>query len=91
MSQSDRMIGVRELKAHASAVLREVCETGVDYVISVRGRPIARIEPLLLEGFPLGLDGMGSSRGTLSGLPRLDWDDFAAAKSLWQPGLLDDE
>ena len=83
------MIGVRELKAHASAVLREVCETGVEVIISMRGRPVARIEPFTSEG-PPGIDGMGSSRGALSNLPRLDSDDFAVAKAIWQPRPLRD-
>jgi prevent-host-death family protein len=87
MPQSARVVGVRELKAHASAVLREVCENGTEFIISMRGRPIARIEPLAGEGALPAVDGMGDSRGALSELPRLDWDDFAVAKRLWQPEL----
>ena len=90
MSAGARVIGVRELKAHASAVLREVCETGAEFVISVRGRPVARIEPIAADSAGPTADGMGDSRGALSGLPQLDWDDFLAAKRLWQVERLDD-
>lgn len=39
-------IGVRELKARASEVLREVREHRARYIVSSRGRPIAAIVPL---------------------------------------------
>lgn len=39
-------IGIRELKSHASAILRKVKETGARYIITHRGRPIAAIIPL---------------------------------------------
>lgn len=87
MAQTARVIGVRELKARASAVLREACENGTEVIISLRGRPIARIEPLSGGNAQPVLDGMGSSRGALKDLPRLDEDDFLAAKRLWQPDL----
>ena len=90
MTEHVRMIGVRELKAHASAVLRDVCETGSEFIISVRGRPVARIEPLAAESFPPDVDGMGNTRGAFADLPQLDWDDFVAVKRVWQPELPDD-
>lgn len=39
-------IGVRELKARASEVLREVKERRARYIVSSRGRPIAAIVPI---------------------------------------------
>ncbi|NPV09926.1 MAG: type II toxin-antitoxin system Phd/YefM family antitoxin [Anaerolineae bacterium] len=39
-------IGVREFKARASEVLREVRESRARYVISYRGRPVAALVPL---------------------------------------------
>ena len=39
-------IGLRELKARASEVLREVKERGRRYVVTHRGRPVALITPL---------------------------------------------
>ena len=90
-SSSARVIGMRELKAHASAVLREVYESGAEFTVSLHGRPIARIEPLAGETASPGLDGMGSSRGVFVNLPSLDWDDFAAAKRIWDSEPFDDQ
>ncbi len=39
-------VGVRELKTRASAIVREVRERGVRYVITSRGRPVAVIVPI---------------------------------------------
>lgn len=39
-------IGVRELKIHASEIVRQVREEGVRYVITHRGRPVAAIIPV---------------------------------------------
>jgi len=90
-TQNGNVIGVRELKTHVSAVLREVCETGAEFIVSVHGRPVARLEPLAAERVAAGVDGMGNSRGVLGSLPSLVWDDFVAAKSIWRARLLDDE
>jgi prevent-host-death family protein len=39
-------IGIRELKAHASEVVRAVQEKRARYVITQRGKPVALIVPL---------------------------------------------
>lgn len=39
-------ISVRELKIHASEIVRKVKESGVRYVITRRGRPAAMLVPL---------------------------------------------
>jgi prevent-host-death family protein len=39
-------IGVRELKTHASEIVRQVKETGAHYVITHRGHPTALIIPI---------------------------------------------
>ena len=43
-------IGLRELKAHASEILRQVRERRQRYVVTHRGRPVALLTPL--EGPP---------------------------------------
>ena len=91
MAEFKRAIGIRELKAHTSAVLREVQETGAEFVITMHGRPVARIEPVEGERAMPVVNGMGDSRGVLSGLPSLSWQDFEAGKQLWEPGPLDDK
>jgi prevent-host-death family protein len=39
-------IGVRELKIHASEIVRKVKERGERYIITHRGRPVAAIIPV---------------------------------------------
>jgi prevent-host-death family protein len=38
-------VGVRELKARATEILREVGELGTRYVVTVRGRPVGVLIP----------------------------------------------
>jgi len=85
-----QVLGVRELKAHASEVLREVESNGTEFVITVRGRPVARIEPLNRESGD-AVDGMGNTRDALNDLPDLQWEDFVALKRIWEPRDLDTE
>lgn len=91
MSIAGRIIGVRELKARTSEVLREVQETGAEFVITVRGKAVARLEPLTVEERALPVDGMGGLRGALKDWPKLEWEDFLAAKKAWEPGTIDDD
>lgn len=39
-------IGVRELKTHASEIVRRVREERARYVITYRGRPVGQLTPL---------------------------------------------
>jgi prevent-host-death family protein len=39
-------IGVRELKIHASEIVRKVKEKRMRYVVTLRGRPVAAIIPV---------------------------------------------
>jgi prevent-host-death family protein len=41
-----RSIGVRELKAHTSRILRRVREKGEAVEVTYRGRPVARLVPV---------------------------------------------
>jgi prevent-host-death family protein len=42
-------VGVRELKNRTSEIVRAVREEGVEYVITYRGRPAARLIPIANE------------------------------------------
>lgn len=89
MSSPPRTVGIRELKAHTSALLRAVQEDGAEIIVTVHGRPVARIEPVG-EAAETSTDGMGGTRGVLSGrTPEAGWDDFDAAKQLWSPRMPD--
>jgi antitoxin (DNA-binding transcriptional repressor) of toxin-antitoxin stability system len=61
-----RTIGRRELKAQTSAVVREIQSMGAEFIVTVRGRPVARIEPIVADQRS-SPDGMGGLRGALFG------------------------
>jgi len=42
-------VGVRELKNQTSRVIRAVCEEMVEYVVTLRGEPVAVLRPLTTE------------------------------------------
>lgn len=42
-------VGVRELKNRASEIVRAVREEQVEYVITYRGQPVARLVPITKE------------------------------------------
>ena len=42
-------VGVRELKNRTSRVIRAVCEEMVEYVVTLRGEPVAVLRPLTAE------------------------------------------
>ena len=78
------IIGVRELKANASRVLKDVEKSGEEIVITRRGKPCAKLVPV-----SVGLERertLGSLRGALLSLPELDFDDFMDVKSVWEQG-----
>ncbi len=44
-----KTVGVRELKNQASRVIREVVEEKAEYVVTLRGEPLALLRPLTRE------------------------------------------
>ena len=85
-----RTIGVRELKAQASELLRQVAGSGSEFIITVRGRPVARLEPIAPGEAGPPSDGTGGSRGVFAGGPAGEWEDFLDAKRIWDPRPLPD-
>jgi prevent-host-death family protein len=49
MVQRVRTIGAAEFKAKCLAILEDVAATGVPIVVTKRGRPVARVEPMDAE------------------------------------------
>ena len=43
-------IGVRELKTHASEILRSVRETRARYTVTYRGKPVGMLVPMPADG-----------------------------------------
>lgn len=76
-------IAVRELKARASELLRQV-EEGEEFLVTRYGKPCARLVPAD------GAEGPRTKLPALLGiyrdrLPPLTWDDFLEAKRIWEP------
>ena len=73
---------IREFKAKASAILREI-EDGEEVIITRRGRPCGKLsavnEP---EGNKASLETL---RGSLTYLPDAAYEDFLDIKSIWEP------
>ncbi len=44
-----KSVGVRQLKNEATQLVRDVRETGAEYVITVSGEPVAKLVPLQRE------------------------------------------
>ncbi|MCB0215072.1 MAG: type II toxin-antitoxin system Phd/YefM family antitoxin [Caldilineae bacterium] len=67
-------IGIRELKAHASEIVRQVREKGAVYEVTVRGEVAARLVPTeasrplsreAIEGWLREMDGLADEIGRL--------------------------
>ncbi len=78
-------VSIRELKARASEILREVERHGTEFTVTRRGRPVARIEPAEEMTVNRPIDGMGGLRGAFPDWPDLEWEDFMEAKRIWEP------
>ena len=77
-------IGVRDLKANASKVIKEVEKLGEEIIITRRGKPCVKLVPI---GASLkGERTLGSLKGALLSLPELDFDDFMDVKTVWEQG-----
>ncbi|MDP1808011.1 MAG: type II toxin-antitoxin system prevent-host-death family antitoxin [Actinomycetota bacterium] len=74
-------IGVRELKAKAGEVLREVSQKRKEFIITSHGRPCGKIVPLKEE--PEAPSGKKTLRGAYPHLPELDEKDFRQIKNIW--------
>jgi prevent-host-death family protein len=72
-----REVGIRELKAQASDILRRVREEGETYEVTYRGRAIARLVPIIEP----------KSEGTGEDFWK-EWDELAAAiGAQWPEGV----
>ncbi len=80
MDKTERKIGASELKAKCLRVLDEVAAEGHAYVITKRGRPVARLTPIAAPGGTLC--GAWKERGRVVGdIVHGEWtDEFEAAR-----------
>lgn len=75
-------IGIRELKAKAGEVIREVSQKRKEIIITNHGRPCGKIVPLAEESE--APSGKKTLRGAYSHLPELDEKDFRQVKRVWR-------
>lgn len=76
-------IGVRELKARTSKVLRDVSEGRREFVITNHGRPCGKIVPIE-EDVSGEKKSLKTLRGAYSHLPELNETDFHELKQAWK-------
>ena len=77
-------VSVRELKAKASEILRELESSGEEVIVTRRGKPCAKL--VRLTDRATGKKSLRTLRGALPSMPdELTWDDFMEAKKIWEP------
>lgn len=80
-----KSVGIRELKAHASEIVHELQRGDLEVVVTLRGKPVARMEAVNLPDRK-PVDGLGGMMGALEGiLPEVTWEDFMEVKKMWEP------
>jgi prevent-host-death family protein len=73
-----RSIGIRELKEHASAIVRAVREQRAEFVVTYRGQPVARLVPIEMPA---------ASRADIEAY-LAEWDEIAAdIEKHWPEGV----
>jgi len=77
-------IGLRELKAKASEVLREVSQKGKEFIVTRHGKPLGKLVLVKPEDFKeKEKPHKKSLRNTYAFLPDLDEEDFQELKQVW--------
>ena len=88
MTQRVATVSVRELKAKASEILRNLEQSSAGEVIITRhGKPWAKLVSLKGKPESIPWSERKSLRNTLTHLPELTETDFAEAKRIWEPKL----
>ena len=86
MTQHIDTVSVRELKAKASEILRDLEDSPVGEVIITRhGKPWAKLVSLKGKPDRIPWSERISLRNTLTHLPDLTEADFIEAKRIWEP------
>lgn len=88
MAEKQTTVSVRELKARASELLRDLEEAPGDEIIITRhGKPCAKLVSLKGKSDSIPWSERKSLRGTMAHLPELTDADFDDAKKIWEPKI----
>lgn len=75
-------ISVRELKTNVSKILKDVDTKKQEFLITRHGKPCGKIVPASINKVSISKNAKGI-RGSLSGYPQINEEEFAEAKKLW--------
>jgi len=79
-------VGVRELKANPTELIRLLEETpGLEFIITRYGKPAAKLVSLKETSEEIPWSERISLRGTWAHMHELTDEDFAEAKKIWEP------
>ena len=73
---------VRDFKAKASQILRELESSQEEVVITRHGKPVGKLVPMSPKNE--GRRSLRSLRGSFSFLPELEYEDFIEIKRIWR-------
>ena len=80
-----KSVGIRELKTHASELVHELQAGDLEILVTLRGKPVARMEALNLPD-KKPVDGMGGTFGIMQGIwPDITWEEFQEVKKELEP------
>lgn len=77
-------VGIRELKSQASEIVRQVREEQVEYVVTLRGEPVAILSPV--EGWELKAEQLRATTRSTAPMPAID-DQRARQRAIEAAGM----
>ena len=78
-------VSVRELKAKASKILKDVESSGEEVIITRHGKPCAKLVPV--KSPTPKKRSLRTVRDSFTFLPDLEYEDFQEIKKIWEPKI----